>query len=354
MIWAAKLAICSAFDPRFGMDACPMFHGDAHLDLKAILSSVIVELRRTNVVCAHVDVVRAYDLLSYSNALGGGLYPLQVSPGRLHGMVAHIRFCSVVLTYEFVNRDLICYDAAERSELAAVMFRTPVGTCVEAWRGRFAIRQEGSQELVAVIADGISPKSAVGSLDVLEQIDDDIAWSAMTAVLSEIGLPEVHSITEREIKLTTKPLEIVLSAVLQRLKEANDNNASRISSSVFKLLMAAEHLNCLRIETLAAELKMSRRNLVYCTTKQLQVPPKKLVKYQALRNVMRSIPECVWQGKGIGDIAYEHGFEHFPQFCADYRRLFGERPTDTCKRLLKTISQLPSNNRTSHGRVPLR
>jgi AraC family ethanolamine operon transcriptional activator len=52
------------------------------------------------------------------------------------------------------------------------------------------------------------------------------------------------------------------------------------------------------------------------------------MKLNALR---RELQQSNGTGMRIGDIAMRWGFLHFGRFAEDYRRLFGERPSDTLR-----------------------
>jgi AraC-like DNA-binding protein len=71
--------------------------------------------------------------------------------------------------------------------------------------------------------------------------------------------------------------------------------------------------------------------------------------YAQLRSIA-SVP------RGISDIASESGFSHFGHFCAAYRALFGETPSDTRRRatLKATSAQLPCAPAPPSRSVPRR
>lgn len=310
-----------------------MVCADPNFLLKALLSQTLEDLRYRDRVWALCEVVQADDLISFSKALGPGFYPLQVSPGRLFATVATVEFGSMAIVYEMVNQDVICHEPVGRPESpAAVMFRTSNGTGITVTDGCSVLRHEAAKESISVVFTGATekPDNGFATNDVSDPIPENLIWAATDVVLSEI----VFAAGQRDMVLGTKPLIIILNAFLQKLNGLRPESKSRVASPIYQILTATEGMSCPRIETFAADLGMSRRNLQYCTTRKLGVPPKRLMKLQGLRNAMRFVCEGAQQGSHIGDIAYECGFEHFPQFCSDYRRLFGERASDTLQRYL--------------------
>ncbi|MCW1402937.1 helix-turn-helix domain-containing protein [Novosphingobium sp. MW5] len=86
------------------------------------------------------------------------------------------------------------------------------------------------------------------------------------------------------------------------------------------------------VDEIARCLAMTRRNLHYYASSRLGIAPKKLIKSMALRNVMCQLPSSGPHSSSIADIAFEHGFESPAQFSMDYRKHFGERPSETRRR----------------------
>jgi AraC family ethanolamine operon transcriptional activator len=72
---------------------------------------------------------------------------------------------------------------------------------------------------------------------------------------------------------------------------------------------------------------VSRRTLQYSFQDVLQMSPVAYLRALRLNGVRRDL-----QAAGdapVGDVAARWGFWHLSRFAADYRRLFGERPSDT-------------------------
>jgi AraC family ethanolamine operon transcriptional activator len=81
------------------------------------------------------------------------------------------------------------------------------------------------------------------------------------------------------------------------------------------------------VPDLCAALHVSRRTLQYSFQDVLQMSPVAYLRALRLNGVRRDL-----QAAGdapVGDVAARWGFWHLSRFAADYRRLFGERPSDT-------------------------
>lgn len=77
----------------------------------------------------------------------------------------------------------------------------------------------------------------------------------------------------------------------------------------------------------------SQRTLEKCFSKRIGVTPKKYVKCLRLARVHKELRNFDAQGyDSIIELAGIHGFWHMGQFAADYRRIYGELPSDTLNR----------------------
>lgn len=82
---------------------------------------------------------------------------------------------------------------------------------------------------------------------------------------------------------------------------------------------------------LARELGVSDRTLRLVFRERVGLGPMayfKCLRLNAVRGRLRTAP-----GVSIGDVAVAFGFHHLGNFAADYRRLFGERPFETLRRV---------------------
>lgn len=98
---------------------------------------------------------------------------------------------------------------------------------------------------------------------------------------------------------------------------------------------AIDHVNAHRgelvsIDDLCHATHTSRRNLQTCFVRVTGESPAQFLKAQRLNGVRRDILRAR-STHMIGDIAIDWGFWHFSQFSVDYKRLFGELPSDTAQ-----------------------
>lgn len=82
------------------------------------------------------------------------------------------------------------------------------------------------------------------------------------------------------------------------------------------------------IEQLCRELGVSRRTLQYCFQEQVGMNPAAYLRTQRLNGVRQMLK----QGHGVTDAATAWGFWHFGHFSQEYKKLFGELPSDTLHR----------------------
>jgi len=82
------------------------------------------------------------------------------------------------------------------------------------------------------------------------------------------------------------------------------------------------------IEQLCRALGVSRRTLQYCFQEQVGMNPVAYLRAQRLNGVRQMLK----QGHGVTDAATAWGFWHFGHFSQEYKKLFGELPSDTLRR----------------------
>lgn len=88
------------------------------------------------------------------------------------------------------------------------------------------------------------------------------------------------------------------------------------------------------IAELCDHVGVSRRNLQVCFQSAFGMAPGvflRTARLNAVRQELLALSRSVSQ-PSIGDIAARWGFWHWSRFAAQYRALFGERPSDTCRR----------------------
>jgi AraC family ethanolamine operon transcriptional activator len=78
----------------------------------------------------------------------------------------------------------------------------------------------------------------------------------------------------------------------------------------------------------------SQRTLHYAFLERYGLPPARFMKAYRLNGARSDLGRIVSQESKISDVANRWGFWHLGQFAKDYRRWFGELPSETCRRRL--------------------
>lgn len=89
----------------------------------------------------------------------------------------------------------------------------------------------------------------------------------------------------------------------------------------------------LSISELCRQIGVSRRNLFYAFESVLGISPHQYLQTIRLNAARRALKRGRADKRRIGDLAWEYGFSNPSQFAADYRRRFGELPSETALRL---------------------
>lgn len=94
-------------------------------------------------------------------------------------------------------------------------------------------------------------------------------------------------------------------------------------------LMEVCDLSELTLEDLLEEFRVSERTLQYAFRERFGISPAAFIKSRRLVEVRAALRRAEPGQDTVGDIAANLGFWHLSQFATDYRKAFGERPSDT-------------------------
>ena len=97
-------------------------------------------------------------------------------------------------------------------------------------------------------------------------------------------------------------------------------------------LMEAEPLDALKPAHLSTHSGVSERTLQYAFLDRFGLTPAAFLKARRLASVSATLKRHNGPNTSIGDIAAQFGFWHSGQFAADYKRAFGELPSETLSR----------------------
>lgn len=184
--------------------------------------------------------------------------------------------------------------------------------------------RDGADEAVAGIVPAVLPESAaLRRLGLLARAHLDLVESGTAAAFDR---PEVR-------RAFVSSLLVGVDAVLHR----GDRPAEASSRTRTRLVdRAREHLLARRevpvtVAELSSALGVSRRTLQYCFQEVLGVSPVQFLRAIRLNGVRRELRRTTPEER-VADVAARWGFWHPSQFAADYRTMFGERPSETVRR----------------------
>ena len=186
---------------------------------------------------------------------------------------------------------------------------------------RSASRRCNGEELDAERAFRWGPGSEISSIS--RRPSD---WLALT-------------VTEETMRRTGAVLEEGLAISAARLFADRDRTASprgrlsferaRVVSEVEEFLASAGS-EPVYVTDLCERLRLSERTLRYIFEEQFGASPIRVLRSRRLcevRRALRSAPP----GTRVSAVAGRFGFWHLGQFATDYRKLFGERPSETLR-----------------------
>lgn len=284
-------------------------------------------------VLAEATLLEPADLINFSQGLGGHTPPIQVSPGRLSGKVMRIDLGHVELMYETCNRDLVFED--DPLLIGACMYREEQSLQAHLPGERGLIARPANTHAVYVLCKaGLTERAChppgypVSS--VLPSWKD--FWTRVDTTVDHVGKHVGTSVPSMIMPIPTAMLAPIIARFRSALAVHETRTMERQDEVLWRFFNQAKHDAFANIEEIAGRLAMTRRNLHYCASGRLGIPPKRLIKSMALRNVMCQLPADCSRNRAIAEIAFLNGFESPAQFSFDYRKHFGERPSETRQR----------------------
>jgi AraC family ethanolamine operon transcriptional activator len=112
-------------------------------------------------------------------------------------------------------------------------------------------------------------------------------------------------------------------------KRPTRHKRSACVQQVIELLVLNESVPS--ISALCDLVNVSERTLQYAFRDEFDVTPKQFIKAWKLNAVRRELAG-IGASRKVAHVAVEHGFWHMGQFAADYRKMFGELPSETVQR----------------------
>ena len=150
------------------------------------------------------------------------------------------------------------------------------------------------------------------------------------AQLFEAGLHRPHASVSR---LQTEAPRALVKALGSVAEHECGLHGTRVRVVREAIALARDHSGSgLSVTELASLLGVTERSLQRGFRDVVGTTPKAYIQAQRLTAVRRQLRTADASRIRVADVANECGFWHLGQFAADYRRHFGERPSDTLRR----------------------
>lgn len=305
---------------------------------------------------------RSHDADEHAARLSGWTQTYeQLTPGRFEGFLCEALFAEIQLFRETTNQSVHELGAGRSG---SYMFGVPVALQGE---GYFGGRPIGLDSILVLRDRGPldfrapAPMDIVGvsmPIEALRRYALEIDQRDVDGDLREICVAEpapervrrlrgflllaLESICGHPQKLqhpvTRRALEqAVYGSILDTFAGADDAAAAPGPTRSHALVSRAqdymrEHVDePLTVEDLCRELRVSRRTLQYGFREVLRLNPVGYLRALRLNGTRRALRSPV-HGTTVQDVAARWGFWHLSHFACDYRRMFGELPSETLHR----------------------
>lgn len=168
-----------------------------------------------------------------------------------------------------------------------------------------------------------------------------VAESAKTASLQMLAclLSEDEVLSEHKpVASLALPQQAVMMAMLSMLDTSEVDSA--VSNSFMRrqriVAQARDYVlahrdQVITVPELCERLHVSRRTLQYCFEDVLGISPIQYLRIIRLNGARRHLREDLSGSRTVRDIAADWGFWHFSQFSSDYRKLFGQTPSESLR-----------------------
>ncbi|SDO22826.1 helix-turn-helix transcriptional regulator [Pseudomonas jinjuensis] len=176
--------------------------------------------------------------------------------------------------------------------------------------------------------DFVSIRLPAGGGRRLAQLTDDAF--AMGRMLEPEGMSDVLAASIFHELVDSYVVALGSARLANRKRMTTAQQHSRLVLACERLAMTEDALN-VELDDIARRSGYSRRALELIFNRSTGMPPGRWFLNIRLNNVMRDLllarPDC-----RVADIAARWGFRHFSRFAYQYRRAFGELPSETLRR----------------------
>jgi AraC family ethanolamine operon transcriptional activator len=125
-------------------------------------------------------------------------------------------------------------------------------------------------------------------------------------------------------------LQVVVDACFEPLPTPALRRRVQLVRKAEELARSSES-SVIRVSDLCEQLGVSERTLRYVFAELTGMSPAAYLRMQRLNDVRQALAQGHPEQFRVKTVAYEHGFWHLGQFASDYRKLFGERPSETLR-----------------------
>ncbi|MFP4594272.1 helix-turn-helix domain-containing protein [uncultured Ralstonia sp.] len=309
-----------------------------------------------------VQISRFNDVQLHANALAGWEQSYyQITPGRIESSLAQIAVDRLHVFREVFTGRVAQYGAAP---VGSVSFAIPLHVPGDATlQGRkfepHSLHALVSREdFVFHVAEGMDTLILTVDADELAELVESMqsTWTAHRCggrLLSLDRLCYAHAVrsltdtffaaTQNEAMLASPPAQKIfrhtmLGLLLDVLIEEAPNRKTDLTDAVrcdivrrSREIVLAGGAESVTVLDLCRILRVSRRTLQNSFLQVTKMTPLGYLRAIRLSEVRRALMSSPRDAMSIGDAAARFGFFHQSHFTADYKTLFGELPSDTCR-----------------------
>jgi AraC family ethanolamine operon transcriptional activator len=163
---------------------------------------------------------------------------------------------------------------------------------------------------------------------------DSLRWWLAHTLYNFPNIPEPESSQAMDFILeeTLSRIGLLLGQQARQPKETvSSSHARRVIQRVQAYVMDNKD-RCIKVHDLCEQLGISRRALQDCFHKTMGCTPKAYLSAFGLNAARRELEEKTPEQTTVSDVATRHGFWHLSQFATDYRKFFGELPSQTLRK----------------------
>lgn len=164
------------------------------------------------------------------------------------------------------------------------------------------------------------------------------AKAACLQTLSYLLAEDEVSSEHKPLASLVLPQQAVMMAMLSMLDTSEVDSA--VSNSFMRrqrvVAQARDYVlahrdQVITVPELCERLYVSRRTLQYCFEDVLGISPIQYLRIIRLNGARRHLRQDLSGSRTVRDIAADWGFWHFSQFSSDYRKLFGQSPSESLR-----------------------